>query len=85
MGLYYQAVMDKSKLEEANRLYNKINNLKSELKAVSRFETDTRVTVANQYDSYFRVEGETINRILAVAKESMERELEECERLFSEL
>lgn len=66
-------------------LYNKINNLKSELKAVSRFETDTRVTVANQYNSYFHVEGETINRILAVAKESMEKELEECERLFSEL
>lgn len=85
MGLYYQAVMDKSKLKEANMLYNKINNLKSELKAVSRFETDTRVTVANQYDSYFHVEGETINRILAVAKESMERELEEYERLFSEL
>lgn len=85
MGLYYQAVMDKSKLTEANRLYNKINNLKSELKAVSRFETDTRVTVVNQYDSYFHVEGETINRILAVAKESMERELEEYERLFSEL
>nr|DAY86874.1 MAG TPA: hypothetical protein [Caudoviricetes sp.] len=85
MELYYQAVMDKSKLTEANRLYNKINNLKSELKAVSRFETDTRVTVANQYDSYFHVEGETINRILAVAKESMERELEEYERLFSEL
>lgn len=42
--------MDKSKLTEANRLYNKINNLKSELKAVSRFETDTRVTAANQYD-----------------------------------
>lgn len=85
MGLYYQSVMDKSKLTEANRLYNKINNLKSELKAVSRFETDTRVTVANQYDSYFHVEGETINRILAVAKDSMEKELEECERLFSEL
>lgn len=85
MGLYYQAVMDKSKLTEANRLYNKINNLKSELKAVSRFETDTKVTVANQYDSYFHVEGKTINRILAVAKESMERELEEYERLFSEL
>lgn len=85
MGLYYQAVMDKSKLKEANKLYNKINNLKSELKAVSRFETDTRVTVANQYDSYFHVEGETINRILAVARESMERELEEYERLFSEL
>lgn len=77
--------MDKSKLTEANRLYSKINNLKSELKAVSRFETDTRVTVANQYGSYFHVEGETINRILAVAKESMEKELEECGRLFSEL
>ena len=72
-------------MTEANRLYNKINNLKSELKAVSRFETDTRVTVSNQYGSYFHVEGETINRILAVAKESMEKELEECERLFSEL
>lgn len=72
-------------MTEANRLYNKINNLKSELKAVSRFETDTRVTVTNQYDSYFHVEGETIKRILAVAKESMERELEEYERLFSEL
>lgn len=77
--------MDKSKLTEANRLYNKINNLKSELKAVSKFETDTRVTVSNQYDSYFHVEGEMINRILAVTKESMEKELEECERLFSEL
>lgn len=63
MGLLLSMrVMDKSKLTEANRLYNKINNLKSELKAVSRFETDTRVTVANQYDSYFHVEGETINR-----------------------
>ena len=77
--------MDKSKLTEANRLYNKINNLKSELQAIFRFKTDTRVTVVNQYDSYFHVEGETINRILAVAKESMEKELKECERLFSEL
>ena len=85
MGLYYQAVMDKSKLKEANRLQNKIEYLKRQLEHITRFETDTRVTVANQYDSYFHVEGETINRILAVAKESMEKELEECERLFSEL
>lgn len=85
MGLYYQAVMDKSKLTKANKLYNKIVNLKEEIEHISRFETDTRVTVANQYDSYFHVEGETINRILAVAKESTEKELEECERLFSEL
>ena len=30
MGLYYQAVMDKSKLTKANKLYNKIENRKSE-------------------------------------------------------
>lgn len=30
MGLYYQAVMDKSKLTKANKLYNKIVNLREE-------------------------------------------------------
>lgn len=36
MGLYYQAVMDKSKLKKANKLYNKIENLKKELKEYER-------------------------------------------------
>lgn len=38
MGLYYQAVMDKSKLKEANGLHNKIGYLKDRLERISRFE-----------------------------------------------
>lgn len=40
MGLYYQAVMDKSKLKKANRLYNKIVNLKEEIERIHRFEME---------------------------------------------
>lgn len=40
MGLYYQAVMDKSKLTKANKLYNKIENLKKEIEHISRFEME---------------------------------------------
>lgn len=55
MGLYYQSVMDKSKLEEVNRLYNKIENLKNEITHISRFEIDGIMLVTNHYDSYFRI------------------------------
>lgn len=40
MGLYYQAVMDKSKLKKANRLHNKIEYLKDQLERISRFEIE---------------------------------------------
>ena len=40
MGLYYQAVMDKSKLKEANRLHDKIEYLKDQLERISRFEIE---------------------------------------------
>lgn len=77
--------MDKSKLEEANRLYNKINNLKSELKAVSRFEIEGLMLVTNHYDFYFRINEDIAKTYLPMIKESMEKELKEYERLFSEL
>lgn len=40
MGLYYQAVMDKSKLKEANSLYNKIENMKKGIEHISKFEME---------------------------------------------
>lgn len=55
MGLYYQAVMDKSKLKKANKLYNKIENLKKEIEHISRFEMEGNILITNHYDSYFHI------------------------------
>ncbi len=85
MGLYYQAVMDKSKLEEANRLQNKIENLKIEITHISNFEIEGLMLVTNHYDSYFHINEDMAKTYFPLIKERMEKELEECERLFSEL
>lgn len=85
MGLYYQAVMDKSKLKEANRLQNKIENLKIEITHISNFEIEGLMLVTNHYDSYFHINEDMAKTYFPLIKERMEKELEECERLFSEL
>lgn len=85
MGLYYQAVMDKSKLEEANRLHNKIEYLKDQLERISRFEMEGKIQITNSYDSYFYIDEDMAKTYFPMIKESIEKELEECERLFSEL
>lgn len=85
MGLYYQAVMDKSKLKEANRLYNKIENLKKEIEHISRFEMEGNMLITNHYDSYFHINEDMAKTYFPLIKERMEKELEEYERLFSEL
>lgn len=58
MGLYYQSVMDKSKLKEANRLHNKIEYLKDQLERISRFEMEGKIQITNSYDSYFYIDEE---------------------------
>jgi hypothetical protein len=85
MGLYYQAVMDKSKLTKANKLYNKIENLKKEIEHISRFEMEGKIQITNSYDSYFYIDEDMAKTYFPMIKESIEKELEECERLFSEL
>lgn len=85
MGLYYQAVMDKSKLKEANRLHNKIEYLKNQLERISRFEMEGKVQITNSYDSYFYIDENIAKTYFPMIKESMEKKLEEYERLFSEL
>ena len=85
MGLYYQAVMDKSKLKEANRLQNKIEYLKDQLERISRFEMEGKIQITNSYDSYFYIDEDMAKTYFPMIKESIEKELEECERLFSEL
>lgn len=85
MGLYYQAVMDKSKLKKANSLYNKIENLKKEIEYISRFEMEGQIMITNHYDSYFHINEDMAKTYFPLIKERMEKELEECERLFSEL
>lgn len=85
MGLYYQAVMDKSKLIKANKLYNKIENLKEEIEHISRFEMEGNILITNHYDSYFHINEDMAKAYFPLIKERMEKELEECERLFSEL
>ena len=85
MGLYYQAVMDKSKLKKANKLYNKIVNLKEEIEHISRFEMEGNILITNHYDSYFHINEDMAKTYFPLIKERMEKELEECERLFSEL
>lgn len=85
MGLYYQAVMDKSKLTKANKLYNKIVNLKEEIEHISRFEMEGNILIKNHYDSYFHINENMAKTYFPMIKERMEKELEECERLFSEL
>lgn len=85
MGLYYQAVMDKSKLTKANKLYNKIVNLRKEIERISRFEMEGNILITNHYDSYFHINEDMAKTYFPLIKERMEKELEECERLFSEL
>lgn len=85
MGLYYQAVMDKLKLKKANKLYNKIVNLKEEIEHISRFEMEGNILITNHYDSYFHINEDMAKTYFPLIKERMEKELEECERLFSEL
>lgn len=85
MGLYYQAVMDKSKLKEANRLHNKIEYLKDQLERISRFEMEGKIQITNSYDSYFYIDEDIVKTYFPMIKESMEKKLEEYERLFSEL
>jgi hypothetical protein len=85
MGLYYQAVMDKSKLKKANSLYNKIENLKKGIEHISRFEMEGNILITNHYDSYFHINEDMAKTYFPLIKERMEKELEECERLFSEL
>lgn len=85
MGLYYQAVMDKSKLTKANKLYNKIEYLKDQLERISRFEMEGKIQITNSYDSYFYIDEDMAKTYFPLIKERMEKELEECERLFSEL
>lgn len=85
MGLYYQAVMDKSKLTKANKLYNKIENLKKEIEHISKFEMEGKIQITNSYDSYFYIDEDMAKTYFPMIKESIEKELEECERLFSEL
>ena len=77
--------MDKSKLKEENRLYNKIENLKKEIEYISRFEMEGQIMITNHYDSYFHINEDMAKTYFPMIKESMEKELEECERLFSEL
>lgn len=85
MGLYYQAVMDKSKLTKANKLYNKIVNLKEEIEHISKFEMEGNILITNHYDSYFHINEDMAKTYFPLIKERMEKELEEYERLFSEL
>lgn len=85
MGLYYQAVMDKSKLKEANKLHNKIKYLKDQLERISRFEIEIKIQITNSYDSYFYIDEDIAKTYFPMIKESMEKKLEEYERLFSEL
>ncbi len=85
MGLYYQSVMDKSKLKEANRLHNKIEYLKDQLERISRFEMEGEIQITNSYDSYFYIDEDIVKTYFPMIKESMEKKLEEYERLFSEL
>lgn len=85
MGLYYQAVMDKSKLKKANKLYNKIENLKKEIEHISKFEMEGEIQITNHYDSYFHINEDMAKTYFPMIKESMEKKLEEYERLFSEL
>lgn len=85
MGFYYQAVMDKLKLQEANRLHNKIENLKIEIEHISRFEIEGLMLVTNHFDSYFRIDEDMAKIYFPLIKAEMEKELKECERLFSEL
>lgn len=85
MGLYYQSVMDKSKLKEANMLHNKIEYLKDQLERISRFEMEGKIQITNSYESYFYIDEDIVKTYFPMIKESMEKKLEEYERLFSEL
>lgn len=43
------------------------------------------ILIKNYYDSYFHINEDMAKTYFPLIKERMEKELEECERLFSEL
>ena len=77
--------MDKSKLKEANKLHNKIKHLKDQLERISKFEIEKKIQITNSYDSHFYIDEDIAKTHFPMIKESMEKKLEEYERLFSEL
>ena len=62
-----------------------IENLKKEIEHISRFEMEGNILITNHYDSYFHINEDMAKTYFPLIKERMEKELEECERLFSEL
>lgn len=77
--------MDKPKLKEANRLHSKIEYLKTRLENISRFEMEKKIRITNSYDSYSYIGEDMAKACFPTIKESMEKKLEEHERLFPEL
>lgn len=75
MGLYYQAVMDKSKLKEANRLHDKIEYLKDQLERISRFEIEGKIQITNSYDSYFYIDEDIAKTYFPMIKEKHGEEI----------
>ena len=75
MGLYYQAVMDKSKLKEANKLHDKIEYLKDQLERISRFEIERKIQITNSYNSYFYIDEDIAKTYFPMIKESIGEEI----------
>lgn len=44
-----------------------------------------KIQITNSYDSYFYIDEDIVKTYFPMIKESMEKKLEEYERLFSEL
>ena len=63
----------------------KIENLKKEIEHIPKFEMEGEIQITNHYDSYFHINEDMAKTYFPLIKERMEKELEECERLFSEL
>jgi hypothetical protein len=59
--------------------------LKDQLEQISRFEIERKIQITNSYDSYFYIDEDIAKTYFPMIKESMEKKLEEYERLFSEL
>lgn len=85
MGLYYQLVMDKPKLKEADRLHNKIECLKDQSERIPRFEIEGKIQTTNNCDPCLYIGEDMAKTNFPMIKESMEKELEGCGRLFSGL
>jgi len=63
-------------------VHNKIEYLKDRSERIPGFEMEGKTQMTNSYGSCFCIDGDMVKTRFPMTKESMEKKLKECGRLF---